>query len=458
MNIRRKLSLQFAAIVSTILVCFSLVIYVSYERSRRNDFYNRLEERAVLTASIITDVVDKHRDLIRRIDTTSSTLYREQVMIFDRNGNLVYNDRAEDRQITGNLAKKIFSSNRILLELPYGYEGIGIEYGNKTYSYAVVVSALDYHGKNRLSNLKLSLFISTILGILFSFLGGWYFARKSLMPMSQVVSRVNLITENNLNERLDEGNGHDEISELSSTFNRMLERLELAFTLQKSFVSHASHEFRTPLTIMLSEIEMMMINHSNNEELQQMLRSVKEEILSLNNLSTKLLSLAKTNLDFSNSTTSGIRIDELIMSAISDFSKANPTCKINLEFSDLPENQEFLVVEGEEQLLKTAFINLISNAFKFSNDSAVFITVGFSNARTIFISFKDNGVGIPPEEVDNIFEPFYRISTSNKVEGHGLGLALTSRIISLHKGTIRVRSKVGQGSEFTVMLPTATRR
>jgi Signal transduction histidine kinase len=454
MNIRSKLAIQFAAIVSAILIVFSASIYISSEQARRSSFYNRLQERALITASIATDVVDVHKKLFKRIDTSASMLYQEQVMIFDRKGNLVYNDQSENRGITSNLSLKIFKAKYLAFQLDNSYEAVGIEYGNKYRSFAVFVSAIDKHGKKRLTTLKISLVVSTLLGILLSLLAGWYFARRALQPMSKVVARVNLITENNLNQRLNEGNGRDEISELSSTFNRMLERLELAFTLQKSFVSHASHEFRTPLTIMLSEIEMMMMNHPENAELQQMLTSLKEEILNLNNLSSKLLDLAKTNINSSSLATNRIRMDELVMASIADYSKAYPSSKVLLEFSNLPGNENELYVVGEEQLLKTAFFNLMSNACKFSPDNAVSVSLSFNENKTVSISFKDNGIGIPQEEIVNIFQPFHRVSSDLKVDGHGLGLALTSQIIALHQGTITVKSEVNVGSEFTISLPT----
>ncbi|WP_320054711.1 HAMP domain-containing sensor histidine kinase [uncultured Acetobacteroides sp.] len=453
MNIRSKLAIQFAAIVSAILIVFSATIYISSEQSRRSDFYNRLQDRALIMASIATDVVDTNKELIRRLDTTASILFHEQVMIFDRKGKLVYNDQAEDRDITPALALRIFKVKHLSLQLRNSYEAIGIEYGNRANSYAVFVSAIDKHGKKRLATLRISLIISTLLGILLSFLGGWYFARRALQPMSKVVARVNLITEKNLNQRLNEGNGRDEISELSSTFNRMLERLELAFTLQKSFVSHASHEFRTPLTIMLSEIEMMMMNHPENAELQQMLTSLKEEILNLNNLSTKLLDLAKTNIDSKNLASNRIRMDELVMTSIAEYSRAYPGSKVHLEFANLPGNEDELYVAGEEQLLKTAFFNLMSNACKFSPDNAVAVSLSYKDSKMVCITFRDNGIGIPEEELKNIFQPFHRVPSNLKVDGHGLGLALTSQIIALHQGTITVKSEVNVGSEFTISLP-----
>lgn len=451
MVIRWKLALWFAGIVSTILIVFSSLIYLSSAKSRQNDFYNRLHERALITASLATDITDADRNLLRKIDTTAVSLEQEQVMIFDRNGKMAYNNKAVNRNVTSKVVQDVFRHKTVRLQLADRYEGVGVEYGNRDYSYAVVISAIDKHGYKRMHNLQISLIIGTVLGIIISLLAGLFFATRALKPMSTVVGRVNNISEKNLHERLDIGNGRDEISELSSTFNRMLARLEEAFAMQKAFVSHASHDFRTPLTVMLGEIEVMLLQHPNTPELTRMLLSLKEEIITLNALSSKLLDLAKASVDASNASTAKVRIDEVLFTAIAECSRAYPSYRIQLDFSELPCEESLLTVDGDEQLLKTAFVNLISNGCKFSTDGSIHISIKCSSSR-IEVAFADRGIGIPTSELDKIFQPFYRVQSDRKIPGHGLGLALTSRVISLHGGHIDVQSEVGKGSTFTVVL------
>lgn len=373
-------------------------------------------------------------------------------MLFDRNDEMVYNNRAVNRHITPQLVEQVFRLKLVAFKLANSYEGVGIEYGNKDYSYAVIISAIDKHGLRKLQNLKITLIFGTVLGMLVSLLGGLFFARRALQPISSVVDSVNTISEKNLHARLEEGNGKDEISELASTFNRMLGRLEEAFAMQKAFVSHASHDFRTPLTVMLSEIEVMMLEHPENTELQQMLLSLKEEIMKLNSLSSKLLDLAKASVDTSNMAKSKIRVDEVLFSAISEYSKAYPNSKVILETFDVSGDEELLLIDGDEPLLRTAFVNFISNGCKFSSDNTVYISLK-SAANSIEIGFKDNGIGIPDSEIGKIFEPFYRVQNDVKIPGHGLGLALTARIIGMHSGVVKVKSELGKGSLFTVNIP-----
>lgn len=454
MVIRWKLALWFAGIVSTILIVFSLMIYLSSANSRRNDFYNRLHERALITASLATDITDDDRNLLRKIDTTAVSLEHEQVMIFDRSGKMAYNNIAVNRNITRKMVQEVFKYKTVRFKLAGLYEGVGVEYGNKDYSYAVIISAIDKHGYKRIHNLRISLVVGTLLGILISLLAGLFFARRALQPMSTVVGRVNNISEKNLHERLDIGNGRDEISQLSSTFNRMLARLEEAFIMQKAFVAHASHDFRTPLTVMLSEIEVMLLQYPDSSEFNRMLLSLKEEILNLSNLSSKLLDLAKASVDSSNVRTSKVRVDEVLFTAIAECCKAYPSYKVHLDFCELPCEEQQLTIFGEEQLLKTAFVNLISNGCKFSSDGSIHISLTCS-ASAVKITFEDKGVGIPASEMEKIFQPFYRVYSDKKIPGHGLGLALTARVIELHGGSIDVKSEVGIGSTFTVVLGRA---
>lgn len=453
MVIRLRLAIWFAIISSTILVVFSIMIFLSSSSSRRNDFFNRLHERALITAYLATDFEDFDRSLLMKIDTTAVSLEQEQVMLFDREGVMVYNNRAVNRHITPQMVKEVYHYKYVRFKLANDFEGVGIEYGNADYSYAVIISAIDKHGLRKLNNLKISLMVGTLLGMIISLVAGLFFARRALKPISTVVDSVNSISERNLHARLDEGNGKDEISELASTFNRMLQRLERAFEMQKAFVSHASHDFRTPLTVMLSEIEVMMLQHPENAELQRMLLSLKEEILNLNSLSSKLLNLAKASVDSSNIRKATFRVDEVLFAAIGEYSKAYPHSKVLLDYFELPTNEEQLIVVGEDNLLQTAFVNFISNGCKFSSDSTVTVSLKGVDGG-VLISFKDNGVGIDKGEIAKIFEPFYRVQSNSKVPGHGLGLALTARIIELHEGHIEVESELGHGATFKVFLPS----
>ncbi|RYZ46640.1 MAG: ATP-binding protein, partial [Sphingobacteriales bacterium] len=130
----------------------------------------------------------------------------------------------------------------------------------------------------------------------------------------------------------------------------------------------------------------------------------------------------------------------------------NEEYRIDIEYEKLPGNEEELIVMGEESLLQMAFQNLIENGCKYSKDRHIVVTLNAGD-DDIKLTFTDHGYGIPPEDIPHLFEPFFRSETTSGIIGHGIGLALTHRIITIHKGQIRVESEIGKGTSVEVTVP-----
>jgi signal transduction histidine kinase len=274
---------------------------------------------------------------------------------------------------------------------------------------------------------------------------GFIFSKQSLSPISNVVSQVEKITATKLNLRVNEGNGTDEIAQLAIKFNKMLERIEAAFEMQKSFVANASHELRTPLTSITGQIEVSMMNQTLSEENKQTLNSILDDIRELNKLSNGLLELANANIDASEIKLDSIRIDEIIGSAQAEISRANKNYKINLNITDYPEEEKWLTLLGNESLIRAAISNIVENACKYSKDNSALVDLTF-NDNYIFISICDKGIGISPDNLIHVFEPFYRSPNAKNIKGHGIGLTLAKKIIELHSGQIEIKSELEKGT------------
>lgn len=284
------------------------------------------------------------------------------------------------------------------------------------------------------------------------YFAGRVFAARALNPVSNIITEVNNISIANLYERISEGNEKDELAMLAKTFNSMLSRLETAFKTQKNFISNASHELRTPLTVITGQLEVVLLKARTNNEYLNAIESVLSNIKNLNHLSNRLLLLAQSSLYISDESLTPIRIDDTIWNARSEILKRYKDYSINITFSDKVPDASMLVVLGNELLLKTSILNLMDNACKYSqnNTSDVLIDVEGSN---LLLHFIDKGIGIPPDDIKMIFEPFYRAKNSMGVKGHGIGLSLVENIIKQHNGEIQVRSQVDKGSEFLVTIP-----
>jgi signal transduction histidine kinase len=332
------------------------------------------------------------------------------------------------------------------------YEIIGQFYTGQYDRIVVFTAATDIYGVKKLIRLRLILFIVFIGSLAIVFLSGRIFAAKALKPVSNIIQKVDKIEVTNLNERIDEGNGTDELAMLAFTFNKMLYRLESAFKTQKNFIANASHELRTPLTILTGQLEVLLLKERNREEYLKTLTSVLDEIKNLNHISDRLLLLAQTSSDFSETSFAPFRIDEALWRAQAEICKRNGDYAIHINFSEKIDSEEKLYVYGSDLLMKTAFGNLMDNACKYSDDCkvGVFMEVDEQHVK---VNFTDNGSGISSDELKMIFHPFYRSKNSHNVKGHGLGLSIVEKIILLHKGNIDVASEIGKGSIFSVLLP-----
>jgi signal transduction histidine kinase len=281
---------------------------------------------------------------------------------------------------------------------------------------------------------------------------GRLFAAKALNPIAQLVDQVDQIDISRINARIEAGSGKDEISRLSETFNKMLGRLDTAFTIQKSFISNASHELRTPLTSITVQLDVALMQERKPEEYREIMHSVLQDIKSLNELTNKLLVLTHLRSDQYNDKHELVRIDEVLWNARTEILKTNAEYRINIFFTELIEGEHHLHCHGNATLLKTAFVNIIENGCKYSPEHQADIHLSVNDLHCEIL-FRDDGVGIPQDELVHIFQPFYRAENVKKQHGHGIGLSMVERIITLHEGTVAIRSELDAWTEVSISLP-----
>jgi signal transduction histidine kinase len=234
----------------------------------------------------------------------------------------------------------------------------------------------------------------------------------------------------------------------------MLNRLETAFETQNNFVSNASHELKTPLAIISGEVELLLAQHDTSEQTKSALKVVLSHAEKLTHILTSLLGLAQSGFDGKRQNWQKIRIDELVLEVAEAVKKIDPEGTIQIDFSDLPPDESELFIDGNLNLLQLAISNILLNACKYSNHQTVKVSVSSKQGR-VSVSVVDVGIGIPDEEQQHIFEPFFRASNTGAFQGHGVGLPLTLNIIRLHKGSIGIRSEENVGTEINIMIPVS---
>lgn len=453
LNIRSRLIVQFAYLVALILLLFSFFIYYFSSSYRESEFYSRLEKKALTTAKLLIEVKEVDYKLMKIIDRNAlNALDEEQVMIYDDQNRQIYNSLDKDSiRVPNALLDKI----RLAKTLRYHdnkNEVVGLIFSLKTSQYVVIASAYDTYGRIKLKNLAWIIFAGFLISICSTLFFGRIYSSRAVKPMSDVVKQVDKITFSNLGMRVDEGNGTDEIAQLAITFNNMLDRLQSAFEMQKSFVSNASHELRTPLTSITGQIEVSFMKERSQDEYKALLKSVLEDIKNLNELSNGLLNMAKASSDISAIALHPLRIDDILWETRDELIGRKNEYRISINFSETIDDEKELTILANDHLLKIAIVNLMDNACKFSPNKSVEISLSTTDGKVI-AEFADKGIGIDEVDLKKIFEPFFRSENASTIKGNGLGLPLTKRIIQIFGGTISIESKLHQGTKVRISFP-----
>jgi signal transduction histidine kinase len=194
----------------------------------------------------------------------------------------------------------------------------------------------------------------------------------------------------------------------------------------------------------------------SNDEYRETLQSVSTRIKDLSTLTNDLLELANSNVETLFQNFDEVRVDEILWDARERLLKQKPNSNIHIHFEDVADNELYLTCKGKAKLLETAFINIMDNACKFSENDTVEVTV-VTDRKNIIIAFTDHGVGMPENYLTHVFEPFFRASNVHGVPGKGIGLSLVRGIISMHLGKIFIRSKLNEGTTVEVVLPNLSR-
>jgi signal transduction histidine kinase len=452
MKIKTKLTLNFSILVAGIMIIFSLCVFFFYLAHRQEDFRIRLRNKAINTATLLTRVKEIDNVLMRIIDDNTVTNMSDVIVIvLDKDKHLLYSN--QDSQSVTELLPEFEKLNWEKKDRRWG-EGrlyLGFEHKYNGQIYYVLASGIDQYGKTEMKKLVIILSGVLISSLLLIVIAGYYNAKQSLKPIKDVIRQMREIKASNLSKRVTIKN-KDEISELASTFNSLLERLERAFETERMFVSNASHELRTPITSVIGQLEVELLKPRSEEEYKAALASVLEDVKSMKNIINGFLDLAETAVEPKHREFERLRADELLFSVKESMLKRRPDYAIQVEFEELPEDENDVSITGNSRLISALFTNLIDNACKFSSHHKVVVKIGFEQ-KTVVFRFINNGIGIPKEEIRNIFNPLYRGSNATGEPGNGIGLSIVKKIADIHGANIVLITEQNVGTTFVVSFP-----
>lgn len=454
MNIKSRLTLLFTMLVGSIMALFCLSIYFFYDQYREKQFYSFLNERGQTIAQLVEASTGISKDDIEKIEKENKNiLLDEEITIYDGADSVIFTSGKEKFELSPSMLAEARGGREVRTKYQQK-EVIIIRHILQDHRkpWVIIAVANDFPGMDQLKRLREILVIGWLLSLVLVGVAGWQFANDAIKPVSDIIDQVNNISAGNLHEKVTVGREKDELALLAQTFNQMLNRLEIAFVAQKNFVSHASHELRTPLALIMSEAELGLMKQRSGEEYEDALKGILAEAKEMNELVSRLLELARTEEHAFKVTFSKIRVDEVLWQAKSSIQQKNPGYEVHIHYDQIPDDEEQLKRYGDESLLRTAFMNLMDNACKYSNDKTVNVFLEIQK-DLIKIYFKDVGIGISARELPYIFDTFYRSATTISKAGYGIGLALTKRIINMQGASIEVESVEGAGTTFILKFP-----
>jgi len=482
-SIRFKTTLLYSGILLVILVAYNIALFFSI----RAILINNIDEQLRIKAGEISNILEAYEQIknisshpmsalesmlrasevlpdeavviddLWRSEFETLKLKEDYIDIFNAAGETLIHSRNVTKNVNVLISKQFGSSNNKICFRNIKNESLNLRAINLPVTYknltlrVQVATPLDSVSRF----IDRFIFISSgciiiIIGLT-SFLGG-FFVRHVLTPVVTVTKAANNISHMDLGTRISGQDSDFEMRQLIDAFNAMIERLEKSFIHINEFNSYVAHELKTPLAIVRGELELAIEQAQEKHESSKILSDCLEEIDRMIKIINDLLLLAK--LDYKPQILKFEKIDfKEFFQEISEHGTMLASEKKIKVISDCP--QEKLFIYGDKVHLRRLFLNIITNAIKFTSLGGEIHLSAIQDKKNLHVDISDTGEGIDPENLDKIFEKFFRVDKGENSQqaGFGLGLSIALSIAKAHQGNIKVRSKFREGTTFTVILP-----
>ncbi|MDD3363552.1 MAG: ATP-binding protein [Syntrophomonas sp.] len=319
---------------------------------------------------------------------------------------------------------------------------------NKTIAWIRASRPLEPVSEALHSLIMISLFAFPIY-LLIAIAGGLFISGRALSPIDKITKTAREIGQGNLAQRLNLPKVEDEVGRLALTFDEMLDRLESAFKRERQFTSDASHELRTPITVISAHAEESLIGQKSTQEYKESLNVILKESRMMGQIVSQLLMLTRSDEGKYKLEIEDIYLNIIVNDVMQEMQKNANDAGVELKLTV----NESIKIKADQMLITRAIINLIDNAIKYNKTGGWVKISLYTNEGFARLIVEDNGIGMINDEIPNIFKRFYRIDKARSVKGTGIGLSLVQWIVNAHKGIIRVESVFNHGTKFEIDLP-----
>jgi heavy metal sensor kinase len=463
MPLRVRLTLWYGSALALVLIIFSVILYAITARNLRDTVDESLEETATTAVRSLESrgflpLIDEEELLsqfpeLTRIDKFFQ-IFSPSGTITIRSPNIKQHEvplsrKALEASFTG---QSTFESAKYPKEPPLRLISVPIMYRGNLLYIVQVGTSMESVGET-LHRFLVLLVIAIPIALAVSLAGGWFLAGRALRPVDKITLAVQRIAAGDLSQRLSMPPAHDEIGRLAATFNNMIGRLDTSFRQIRQFTSDASHELRTPLTVMKGETDLILRRPRPIEDYKTVLESNLEEIDRMTRIVDELLFLSRADMGEVKVESLPVALEALVEDVHRQATLLGHDRNIEVVLGTIMP----VVVQGDDLRLRELLLNLVENAMKYSHPGGKVEISLLKEGQEARLSITDHGIGIAPADHKKIFQRFFRtdVARAHTKKGTGLGLAICAWIADLHKGRVEVKSDLGQGSTFTVVLPLA---
>jgi signal transduction histidine kinase len=451
MKIATRTALNYAILTAGILFVFAYTLYFVSEKNREDEFNDRLGYKITWRSEFLFDAKMDDAKIRELHERNKKLLNEADISVYNSKKELIFTDiepSSKNQYYLNQLIKT--KKNRITWQRKdRQYMAFKYEFNHE--NFYIIGSAVDVTGNAHIEEFKKDIIIIYIISILIIFIIGFLFSYYTLKPLKDIILQIRDISEHNLNKRLVVPKAKDEIYELTETFNSTFNRLEKSFNNHKQFVTTISHEFRTPLSTLIAELELAKELNVTLDDYKISIDNAWQDANHASQLSSALLDFARASYDVSQISFVDLRLDEILADAKVALLQKNPTYKIGIHYMDnlADKDESNYDFHGNPYLLQIAFLNLMENACKYSPDKNCNVEIEVQN-NNLEIRFIDHGIGISEGDQAKIFDLFYRGNNKNYEKGNGIGLSIVKRIVEMHQGKLSLQSEPSKGSIFTI--------
>lgn len=425
-----------------------IVIYTLFSSFREDDFFDRLEKKAISTAKLLIEVQEIDQNLLQVIEEKSNyKMYRECVVVTKNNGEIIFSSAPYKDWYDTTVFAELHQQSRIRMKSGK-LDIIGLQVGNKKDNYCVFIAGEDKFGIQKLVFLTYLLIVTFLVSTLLIFLSTTKFIKKLLEPLDLFEKEITNISANQLNIQITDSGRNDEISLLTVAFNQMLERIEDSYEGQKAFSANASHELRTPIARIILQLENLRSSEGHSPATLTYLKSILSDANQMSELITSLLLLSKLSKYEVNPDYATERMDEILFESYEHILKSYPELRLNFE---IIEGEGSLEINCSRSLINVVFTNLFKNAALYSDDQKVTVVLDLSSSDGLKVHLINTASSVSDMNPIDLFQPFVRGNHTQNQNGSGLGLSIVKRIMDYHNAEINYEIQNNKTHHFSLL-------